>query len=613
MTRVKDKYYKQSRYTYAGRQKCVIASDTSSYKTELDVTDNESEALEIIGACLFAYTMKDWSDCQAGKTNCERKAQLRKHLGDRYAYAIVSRNNDQLALQKRNIEQDIKLKKLENQAFDKRHKQAQKWLEKHPDITDDSGNKPTKDQYNPLTYKEWGRYRHNESVLARYENKDYVGVTFGGKSAQKIAVRAVQKDPNDPDAWEKHRAWKLSRYQIKAIGDSTHACGNSVVRVDENGVVRILVPEEVRKTIAEKLGKTLVSDKYLVLEKPAVFAYGWDVLLDNITQNKSVTSSITHTNGSWRITSTANSSSVKNQVASQASLDGGSVSSDNNKQSFASGKKNPAVIAKNEVKKLKKENERNTVSAGLDRSLLSKQKDSSRFMGIDVNDGHIDVAICDVHGNLCGKPMTFEFRQEGTSVQRKSSILHVLDRLHHIVRKRHISGVFIEDLKGFIDAKSKPLNDGGRAFRRSVHRIPTGELKEWIVRKLTFEDCHVELVSAAYTSKCAEVFWSDLFLSNHQAAALMIARRGLGLGLFRRRVTSPDRSCVTDGDCSSSGLDSEKPMTNGEQTHVGSDHSEELASASNDICGASALKGLLLRTPRRSHCLTIPVDSLVPR
>ena len=93
--------------------------------------------------------------------------------------------------------------------------------------------------------------------------------------------------------------------------------------------------------------------------------------------------------------------------------------------------------------------------------------------------------------------------------------------------------VFIEKLNGFLDSKSKALNQKGRNFRRIVHRIPCGELRDWIVRKLTFGDCHVEYVPAAYTSKCAEAFWSDLFESSHQAAALMIARRGLGLGFVQ--------------------------------------------------------------------------------
>ena len=607
------KYYKQSRWTYPYSKERAVASDSSSYKTDLSTSTEEDAVLELIGYYLFGFLLSDWKDCKAGVSAAERKAKMRPFIGDRYAYAIVRRNNDQLALQKRNIEADRKLKEAENKAFEKRIEQAAKWREKHPDLLAPSGKKPTKKQYDPLTYEEWGRYQHNKAVLARYDLDDYVGVTFGGKKDQRIAVRAIRNDPESEEAKAKHRTWKLSRYEIKAIGDSTHACGNSVVQLNAEGRVRVLVPDAICEEAVEKLGRPLEGGKYLVLGEKAVFHYGWDVLLANIEAKKSVTSSITFEDGSWRLTSTANSGSDVNRVASDAASGGGSIAVTENKQSFALGKGNPAIVARNAVKQVKSELKKDTVSSTTHRANVCNEKDRQRFLGIDVNDGHIDLCVCDIHGNPCGQAMTLEFRTDGTSEQIKSSVLHALCCVRYIAERRHVSCVFIEKLKGFLDCKSKALNRGSRAFRRSVHRIPCGELKEWIVRKLTFDGCHVEFVPAAYTSKCAEEYWSDIFSSSHQAAALMIARRGLGLGLFRRTPASPRLSCVIDAERSSDSRDSSASMVDGGRARIGSDCGEEPGQPGDDIRGASVSDGTFLRKLRRTHRLSAPVGGVVPR
>ena len=610
----KDKYYKQSRYTYSGKQERAIASSTSAYQTRLITNEYENAVLELIGSYLFSHTLDDWAECKAGKSTAERKQRMCRYIGDRYAYSIVQRNNEQLALQKRNIKQDRKLRERENKAFEKRIEQARKWQAEHPDLLTVSGDKPSKKKYHPLTYEEWGRYQHNQAILAKYDSGRYIGVTFGGKSKQRVAVRAIQRDPDSEEAQSKHREWKLSRYQIRAIGDSTHACGNSVVRIDDTGSIRILVPEEIRGDAQEKLGQPLASGKYLILENPAVFEYGWNVLLENIQANKSVTSSITYSNGFWRITSTANSSSAVNTTTSDAASDGGSISSDKDKrQTFASGKSNPAVIARKAVEEATKNLKKSTVSSLLERSETCGKKNKLRFLGIDINDGHIDAVVCDVHGNPCGKALTIPFRNTGTSKQIKSSVLHALDRIRHIAEKRHVSCVFIEALAGFLDSKSKALNDGGRAFRRAVHRIPCGEFREWSVRKLTFGDCHVELVPAAYTSKRGAEFWGDLFASSHQAAALMIARRGLGLGLFRRTSSSPCHSCATGRESSMTSREDACSGAIGGSARVRSDHREKTASVVSDIDGAPTSKGALSWTFRRSCCLRSPAGDQVPR
>ena len=598
-----DRLYKASRWTFSGRQERVIASTISSYSTALDLTDGETLALAIVGDHLFKCRLYDWKACKAGASMAERKKAISKDIGDRYAYAITRLNNDQLRLQKDNIKRDKKLKEAENKVFEKRIEQASKWRSAHPDIVDENGNHPLKKDYNPLSYEEWGRYRHNQSMLAKYEQDGYVGVTFGGKVKQRIAVRALQHNPKSAEARKKHEDWKLSRYNIYAIGDSTHACGNSVIRLNADGELRILVPKPVRDDVEKALGKNLDDGKYMTLSKLVKFHYGWDELVRNISNNKSVTSSLTYDDDArcWRLTSTANNASDVNRKTSEAASAGGSVAA-GDIQSFANGKDNPAIVARNAVKDITRDLKHATVSKTVDRSSIPSG-DRRRFMGIDLNYGHMDLVVCDIHGNPCGNPLTIPYSTCGNSKQLKSSLLHALERVRHICEYRHVEAVFIEDLKGFYNGKSRVLNEGGREFRRWVSSIPSGTFKEWVTRKLTTSKCHVELVPSAYTSQAAITYWRDIFSSNHQGAALMIARRGLGLGLFRRVPIGPSQSGVTGSESCSDDCLMPAPDTAGGAARTGSDCGEVAGSPATNTRGAPVSKSSLLGELRRTHCL----------
>ena len=76
-----------------------------------------------------------------------------------------------------------------------------------------------------------------------------------------------------------------------------------MLRVNAEGEVRILVPEEIRSEVESVLQEEseerhLLQQKYLVLSEAVIFYYGWDKLLANIRANKAVTSSIDYDKGS---------------------------------------------------------------------------------------------------------------------------------------------------------------------------------------------------------------------------------------------------------------------------------------------------------------------------
>ena len=616
---------KKGRKRYSDKQKRATDNGITSYGADLHLVDGESDALEIIGRYLFYCKTQDWKRCKNGESTTARVKALTLALGRRFAYAIVQRNNQQYAKQLENIEEDIKLKQAENQAIETRAEQARTWEKQHPDGLTDIGTKPTKKEYNPPTYEEWCRYQKNQSKLAQYAKDDYIGVTFGGKSNQRVAVRAIQRDPDDEDNQKIHHDWKVSRYEIYAIGDSSHACGNSVVQLQADGTLKILVPQEVREDVCQALGvEKLSSGKYMILSKPVVFNYGWDVLKENILHDKSVTNNIKYKDGKWKIISTANASAKLNETTSQLAKDGGSISAEDGSQTFASGKDNPAVKSRRAKQEEMKAIREATVVSKIDYKNFARDDSRRRFMGVDVNDGHFDIMVSDICGNPCGQAKTIEFEVEGTSKQVKSSVLHALEKIRHIAERRHVECVFMEDLHGFLDSKSRVLNLGGRNFRRIVSRIPSGEIKTWATRKLTFEGCHVEFVPAAYTSQAAKEFWDDIFESPHQAAALMIARRGLGLGLFRHRPNSPYQSSVVTGEecCEEGGLSNNVlDYEEGGRIRKAMERSEGSVSAERDIGVSPLLKEAVScsttsfvsgRRYRRTRRFSFQVEGEVP-
>lgn len=553
---------KQAHYTYTGRVTRGIPSDVKTYVSEqLDVTEQEDKALSIIGACLFAYRLTDW---KTRKTDSEslanRKKTINKTIGDRYAYAIVKANDDQYDLQKRNIKAEITRIEAEIKTLVNRKTQAEKWLLKHPDIVDAKGKKPSKKQYNPLSYEENGQLQHLKArVVYLREHDEWHDVTFGGKTEHRIVMRALIS--GDDNAKQRHYDWMRSRYNIKAIGEASKPFGNSVVRLNDTGELRILIPEDVRQAVADAM-EWDEPQKYLTLSKPVVFKYGWDVLSANLAAGGSMTNNVHFVNGAWRIITQANSDSETNKLTAKLASEGGSIQTpDGVKQSFATGADNPAAAAKRTVREEKTKLKRDVIADGIDRKELAAR--NARFAGIDFNAGHLDVAVCDAYGNLCGRPLTIPFKMDGNEKQNLSSLLHAIDRVKHYLERRHVEVAFIEDLNGFVDSKSRILNDGGRDFRRCVSRMPAGTFKRWLIDKLSSSSCHVELVPPAYTSKAASAFWFDLFSSTHQGAALMIARRGLGLGLFRRVPCGPLPSCVKARECCAVHLDESESAVDG--------------------------------------------------
>ena len=351
----RDKLAEKASWTFTNGTTRGITDTANAYRADLHLTEQEERAITLIGEYLYKLRLQDWQTCKENKGTglTDRKKAISKACGVRYAYAICQLNNQQYQLQKRNIADEIKLLEKEQKTLNEREEKSAEWLKTHPDKLTDDGKKPAKKDYNPLGYRDYNRRDRNKKRLEMIHGGWY-DVTFGGKSNHRVLMRAIQHDGYEANA-EKMECFKKSRYNIKAIGDSTSKFGNSVVRVDDAWHLSIRVPDALRQDFADIMGIELKEKEKPVLriEEPVVFKYGADNIFYNIKNDKAVTNDITFTDGKWIISTVVNSDSATNTINSEAAKNGGSVKVEDGGSSFTTGENNPAVVARRAVRSAK--------------------------------------------------------------------------------------------------------------------------------------------------------------------------------------------------------------------------------------------------------------------
>jgi IS605 OrfB family transposase len=172
-------------------------------------------------------------------------------------------------------------------------------------------------------------------------------------------------------------------------------------------------------------------------------------------------------------------------------------------------------------------------------------------VALDVNHGHLAVAVIAPDGNILGTPATTGLDLSGLpSATRDGHLRAAISSLLDCARQHSARAVVIEDLN-FAEARaegrewagSRPSRGKrGRSFRRVVAGIPTARLRDRLTQMASNAGLSVIVVDPAYTSRWAAQHWLTPLrehhpkATGHHAAALVIGRRGLGHGA-RRRVT----------------------------------------------------------------------------
>ena len=170
-------------------------------------------------------------------------------------------------------------------------------------------------------------------------------------------------------------------------------------------------------------------------------------------------------------------------------------------------------------------------------------------VAVDVNAGHLDVAVLTADGNVTGQPFTLPLELAGLPATTRDGRLRAAVSTLIATAKQHgARAVVIENLD-FTEARaegrertgSRPSRGRrGRAFRRLVAGIPTGKFRDRLTQMTANAGLRVIVVDPAYTSRWGAEHWLAPLrehhpkATGHHAAALVTGRRGLGHRARRR-------------------------------------------------------------------------------
>jgi hypothetical protein len=179
-----------------------------------------------------------------------------------------------------------------------------------------------------------------------------------------------------------------------------------------------------------------------------------------------------------------------------------------------------------------------------------------RTVAVDLNAGHLDAWVLDPSGNPVGEPATIALDLDGLAASTRDGRLRAaVAAIIRLAKANHCRSITVENLD-FADARQvgrETLGRGrrGKVFRRTVAGMPTRAFRDLLVGMAANADLWVVAVDPGWTSTWAQRYWhaplnqstsSSTTVSRHHAAAVVIGRRGLGLGARRRPgVTRPHR------------------------------------------------------------------------
>jgi IS605 OrfB family transposase len=170
-------------------------------------------------------------------------------------------------------------------------------------------------------------------------------------------------------------------------------------------------------------------------------------------------------------------------------------------------------------------------------------------VAVDVNVGHLAVAVVAADGNVLGGPVTIGLDLAGLpAATRDGRLRAAISTLIATARAYSARAIVAEDLN-FSQARSegrehhvnRPSRGGrGRGFRRAIFGVPTGKLRDRLTQMAYNAGLSVIIVDPAYTSRWAAEHWlaplreHHAKATGHHAAAVVTGRRGLGHRARRR-------------------------------------------------------------------------------
>jgi IS605 OrfB family transposase len=164
-------------------------------------------------------------------------------------------------------------------------------------------------------------------------------------------------------------------------------------------------------------------------------------------------------------------------------------------------------------------------------------------ISVDLNVGHLAIAVVAPDGNVLGVPFTVPLELAGLpAVTRDGRLRNAISGLIATARQHGARAIVIEDLD-FTEARAEgrerhgnrpSRGQRGRTFRRKVSGIPTRKLRDRLVQMTANVGLHIIVVDPAYSSRWGVKHWlaplreHHAQATGHHAAALVLGRRGLG-------------------------------------------------------------------------------------
>jgi IS605 OrfB family transposase len=164
-------------------------------------------------------------------------------------------------------------------------------------------------------------------------------------------------------------------------------------------------------------------------------------------------------------------------------------------------------------------------------------------VAVDLNAGHLAVAVLAPDGNVTGVPFTVPLELAGLpATARDGRVRAAVSRLIAVARQAGARAVVIEDLdfarareQGREETGNRPSRGRrGRGFRRLLAGIPTARFRDRLVQMTANAGLSVIVADPAYTSRWGAQHWLAPLrqhhpeTTGHHAAALVLGRRGQG-------------------------------------------------------------------------------------
>jgi hypothetical protein len=183
----------------------------------------------------------------------------------------------------------------------------------------------------------------------------------------------------------------------------------------------------------------------------------------------------------------------------------------------------------------------------------------SRTIGVDLNAEHLACWVVDAFGNPVGPPHTIPLVLDALPASiRDGRLRAAITTILRLARRNGCRAIVIEDLD-LTDARQTGRETFGhgrraRCFRRTISGIPTRRFRDYMAGMAANAGLWVIADDPGWTSKWGEHYWRtplnqatkpSITVTRHHAAAVVIARRGQGVGARRRQgVTGRDQRIV---------------------------------------------------------------------